>query len=216
MTVSDYFGDPAQDYLTPFSGPQPENIAGPNTRAVVTIEEAIGATQDTVTVANYVHLLAVDAHSEQSLYGYTEGALSETFTQTGDNNPEPVQRSYERWFRIRFDPPFNSVWAMRFYVPTFQETPGWTISFGTSSTYQTPVSTPSAIAVLSLPTTDPGPLLPNCGGYVRLPGTGTQYSDWIVMQASVDPSVATSGPIFGFTIEGTLIPIQYVVNWIED
>lgn len=207
MTVSDYFGDPSADYLDPtFTGPQPENISGPNTRATITLQEAVGAGEDIETIGQYVNLLSVDAHSNQSLYGYTAGVLTGSGTVY----------SYERWIRVRFDPPFNAVWAMRFYVPNYASEPGWTLNFGTSTTYQQPVNTGSAIAIVPVPTTDPGPTLPNCGGYTRLPGTGTQYSDWIVMQASVDTSVATPGPVLGFTVEGTLNPIQYVVNWIED
>lgn len=222
--AASYFGDPSGPYVGPdtVGGPQPYGISGPGTYATVTAEEAIGPDQNTLTITGgYVHLLGTDAHSSQELLGYTKSPLRFvplTNISTPDDAavaPTPEQ-TYERWFRIRFDPPFNAVYGIRFWVPNYLPVPGWTILWGSSSTYQAPVSTPSAIAVNDLPTTDPGPAMPNCGGYQRLPGTGTQYSDWIVVQATAEPDVAGVGPVLGFTAEGTLIPITFNINWIED
>lgn len=222
-TPQTYFDDPRDPYVGPdlLTGPQPQTIASPGSYAKVTVEEAVKQVQDTITVQTYVHLLGTDAHSTQTLLGYTLSPLrlqanNSVDPITGDQVPGAPGYTFERWFRIRFDPPFNAVYGMRFWVPNYKPVVGWSVSWGTSPTYQTPVGTQSAIATNDLPTTDPGPAMPNISGYQRLPGTGTQYSDWIVVQATADPALAGVGPILGFTAEGTLIPITFNINWIED
>lgn len=219
-----YTGDPSAQYVGPdvVGGPQPQTIAGPGTYAQVSVEEAIGPDQNTFVITQgYVHLLGTDAHSNQTLLGYTKSPLRfvplvNTADPDSSASTTTPEQTFERWFRVRFDPPFNAIWGIRFWVPNYAPVPGWNILWGSTDTYQTPVDTPSAIAVNDLPTTDPGPAMPNCGGYHRLPGTGTQYSDWIVVQATADPDVAGVGPVLGFTAEGTLIPITFNINWIED
>jgi hypothetical protein len=201
-----YTGDPGGAYVGPdiYGGPQPQNLASGSTYANVVVQEAIGSTMDLLSIQTYVHLYTVDAHSSQVPTGYADYPLhSGGYT-------------YERWFRVQFNPPFDAVYGFRFWTDNYAPGPGWTVLWGTSTTYQTPVITPSSIAVSALPTTDPGPAMPNCGGHTRLPGTGTQYSDWIVVQATADPAQASVGPVLGFTEEGTLIPITFNINWIED
>jgi hypothetical protein len=218
-TPTPYIGDPATPYVGPdvYGGPQSFTA---NALATVTIEEAIRSPIDLLTIQTYVHLLGTDAHSTQTLLGYTLSPLriaaSTVDPVTGDGIPPGPNQTFERWFRVKFVPPFNAVYGIRIWSPNYLPLPGWSVLFGTSTTYQTPTGAVSSIAVNPLPTTDPGPAMPNCGGYQRLPGTGMQYSDWIVMQATADPALAGVGPIQGFTAEGTLIPITFDINWIED
>lgn len=175
--------------------------------ATVSAEEAIG-NGDTVPVAEWVHLMAEDVHSPQSAYGYAQGSMNDTGSG--------VTYTYERWIRIRFDPKFNTVSRFRFWVPNLDDIPdGWTVKYGTAPQFRMPVNTSSAIATTPVPTSDPGWEFPNIGGETRLAGTGTQYSDWIVLQASADTAVVGPGPVLGFSTEGTLIPLQFAFVWTE-
>lgn len=176
--------------------------------AIVNLEEAVGASQDAADVDSYVHIMAADVHSPQSLYGFTESGIADPSSGT--------VYSFERWVRVRFDPSFNTVRAFRFWSPNLTTLPiGWTVKYGTSSSYVTPVNTASSIATTAVPTSDPGEATPNAGGGTPLIGTGTQYSDWIVLQVSIDSTVAGPGPVLGFSPEGSLIPVSFCFNWTE-
>lgn len=176
--------------------------------AEVALEEAVGPAQDTQDVESFLHLMALDEHSPQDQYGYAQGAMNDTGSG--------VLYTYERWVRVRFTPQFNTVKDFRAWAPNLVDIPeGWTIKFGTASSFQTPVNTASSIATIPMPTSDPGAASPNAGGESPLAGTGTQYSDWIVLQASADTAVVGPGPVLGFSTEGTLIPIQFAFTWIE-
>jgi hypothetical protein len=190
--------------------------------AHVQVEEAVGASRNTVELETYLHVMGADEHSPQTAYGFTQAGMNDssssypgTTTFPGDTFPEDLY-SYERWVRVRFDPNFNTVRAFRFWAPNMTDVPiGWTVKYGTTSTYATPVNTASSIATSPVPTSDPGQASPNAGGAVRLAGTGTQYSDWIVLQASADVAVVGPGPVLGFSLEGTLIPIEFRFAWTE-
>jgi hypothetical protein len=175
--------------------------------ATVAVEEATG-TGGTVDIKQYIHLLAQDIHSPQIPYGYTQGTMNAADTGTA--------YTYERWIRVRFEPKFNTVARFRFWAANLATLPvGWSVRYGTATNFQTPVNTASSIAINPVPTSDPGSASPNAGGAARLTGTGTQYSDWIVLQASVDTAVVEPGPVLGFSTEGTLIPVQFSFVWIE-
>lgn len=175
--------------------------------AIVTVEEVVGS-GDSSDVEQYVHLMASDAHSPQIPYGYAEGALNDTGSG--------VLYTFERWVRVRFDPEFGAVRAFRLWAPNLVYLPpGWSVQFGVAHDFQTPVNTASSIAVEPVPTSDPGAESPNAGGDVALTGTGTQHSDWIVLQASVDTAIAGPGPVLGFSTEGALIPIEFTFVWTE-
>lgn len=176
--------------------------------ADVSLEEATGAAEDIVEIESYVHIVGADKHSPQTAYG---------FTQDGMNGDGPgTVYSYERWVRVRFGPNFNTVRAFRFWAPNLTSIPtGWTVKYGTTSSYATPVGTASSIATHAVPTSDPGQASPNAGGGTRLAGTGTQYSDWIVLQASANTAVVAPGPVLGFSLEGVLIPIEFAFSWTE-
>lgn len=175
--------------------------------ATVNVEERTGDNTSS-DIEQFVHLMARDMHSPQIAYGYAEGAMNDTGSG--------VLYTYERWIRIRFDPKFNTVKGFRFWAPNMTALPdGWTVNYGTATEFQTPANTESSIAVTPVPTSDPGSASPNAGGEARLAGTGTQYSDWIVLQASVDTAVVGPGPVLGFSTEGTLIPIEFCFVWTE-
>ena len=209
-----YYDDP----LSPHVGTVGPDFGGPQTYnpdyggAVVTLEETIGSSPGVTSMVtgSVVHLLAVDLNSRQNLYAYADYPLRPVDSTT------PAY-SYERWIRVRFDPPYNTVRQFRFWLGNIDPIPnGWQILWGAAVSYQTPVNTQSAIATSPVPTTDPG-ASPNIGGTTRLAGTGTNYTEWIVLQAVADPAViAGPGPAMGFDQEGTLIPFEFHVAWIEN
>lgn len=182
---------------------------GPHLHPAVTMQEAIGSAMALKSVGGHVHLLGQDAFSTDTDIGYVDFALIANGLHTG------TIRSYERWVRVQFTPPFNTVRSFRFWVTNLGTVPsGWTVRWGTSSTYHTPVNSGSSIAVNTVPITDPGSA--NCGGTNRLVGTGTQYSDWIVLQAKADLTIVTSpGPILGYQASGAAIQLDYKFAWIE-
>jgi hypothetical protein len=112
------------------------------------------------------------------------------------------------------NPPFVALQDFRFWVPNYTSERGWMLTWGTSPVYQTPVNTPSSIATTPLPTTDPGGANPNLNPGTVFQGTGTQYSDWIVVQASVDSS-ASVGPLLGFNPDSSPVEIEYMFAWAE-
>lgn len=119
--------------------------------------------------------------------------------------------SMERWFRWRFEPPFTQVEDFYFWTPGLVVPQGWTLRYGTTPEFALPVNAPSSIAVLELPTSKPA--APNAGGVPPLDGTETRYSDWIVLQASVNAD-ASIGPMLGF--EGNdPVAIEYRLDWTE-
>ena len=184
------------------SGTYPASVAA----ATVDLIEAIGASQSIQVVTSDVHLLGADAHSGAGNYDYSLSPIAGSGTV----------HSYERWIRLRFTPPFSEVRSFRFWVEPLALLPGWSLKYGVTTTYSTPVNTASAIATSALPTTDPGTGSPNCGGTVRLPGTGVQYSNWIVMQATAVTSTAPIGAFQGFSLGGLLIPVTFQAAWIEN
>lgn len=200
--------------------------------ASVSLEESIGASRDTVKLTSRLHILGGDLHSPQTDYGFvTSGLNNPNATPVPPTSPGSTlypgmttfpgngtltAYSYERWVRVRFDPDFNTVRGFRFWAPNLTGViPGWSVKYGTTSTYRAPSNNPSSIATTSVPTSDPGRDTPNAGGASRLTGTGTQYSDWIVLQASADLTVVSHGPVLGFSLEGTLIPIEFAFAWTE-
>lgn len=170
----------------------------------VALQEAVGADQDTVGIT-IVHLLGDDVHS-----GGTDRV---PVPLSLNGSPGPVY-SFERWIRLIMTPPFVSLQEFRFWVPNYVSEPGWQVTWGTTPTYQTPVDTQSSIATAPLPTTDPGRANPNINVGASFLGTGTQYSDWIVVQASVDSS-ASVGPLLGFNPDSSPVEIEYMFAWTE-
>lgn len=169
----------------------------------VALQEAVGAGPD-ILGATIVHLLGVDVHS---------GGTSRIPVPLTLDGSGPVY-SYERWIRLIMTPPFVALQDFRFWVPNYVSEPGWQVTWGTTGTYQTPVNTPSSIATSPLPTTDPGRTNPNVNAGDVFSGTGTQYSDWIVVQASVDSS-ASVGPLLGFNPDSSPVEIEYMFAWTE-
>lgn len=178
--------------------------------ASVAVEEAVGPNRDIIQLGSRLHLLGSDIHSPQTDYGFATAGMSQASSGT--------VYSYERWVRLRFEPTYNTLRAFRLWAPNLAGMPpGWTVKYGTTSSYSTPVNAASSVATTPVPTSDPGRNAPNAGGVSRLIGTGRdpQFSDWIVLQASADVSVIGPGPVLGFSLEGTVIPIQFMFAWIE-
>lgn len=123
--------------------------------------------------------------------------------------------SMERWVRLRFQQPFGAVRAFRFWVPGWVEPEGWTVRWGASTAFDIPKLSLSSYALYPLPTTDPGPGNPNIGGEDYLEGTVTQYSNWVVVQASVNGDAPT-GPLLGYGGNNLPLKIPYRFNWTEN
>jgi hypothetical protein len=124
-------------------------------------------------------------------------------------------RSYERWTRLRFTPPFGAISAIRFWVPNYSATPGWTVRYGTADIFSSPVMTASSIATfVGFPTSDPGEGSPNLGGETPLTGEQVQYSKYLVVQSVVQDS-ADLGPILGYDEFNEPIPFDLRVAWLE-
>lgn len=177
----------------------------------VVVQEAVGASQDIQVVANYVHLYAYDGHTVDTATGYTQWPLDAT-GQTGSIY------TYERWLRLQFSPTYDVIRRIRFWLPTARRK-GWTINFGTTSTYLTPVGTPSTVA--TSPALEADPFIGNVGPaqLVSDSTTNPQYSDWIVLQAVADLSSVDGGPIGGYTGNGwsgnTPASLTFTVAWGE-
>lgn len=174
--------------------------------AVVDIQEQVGD-HSLQLVDQYVHLLGQDTHSGQSPWAFATAGITDTGSGVG--------RTYERWIRLRFTPPFDTVTGVRFWVQGLDSPPpGWSVRYGTTATFTAPVSSASSIAVLALPTSDPGRTSPNLLADT-FAGTDTRYTDWVVIQASVDMSVAPPGPLLGFGPEGGLRALGLNFAWTE-
>lgn len=123
-------------------------------------------------------------------------------------------RSYERWMRLKFTPPFGAVSAIRFWVPNYSATPGWTVRYGTADIFSTPIMTASSIATtVGFPTADPGEGSPNLGGETPMTGEQVRYSKYLVVQAVVEDS-ADLGPIKGYDGNDP-IPFDLRIKWLE-
>lgn len=170
----------------------------------VRIEEAVGAPPGAIRVTGVVHLMAADAYSN-GLDGYLDSPLR----SEADLSPG---RSTERWFRIAFEQPFVLVKDFRFWMPNLSVPLGWTFRYGVSPAYQQPTNASSAIATQVVPTTRPDD--PNAGGVPGEDGTEERYSDWIVLQASVDGD-APAGPLLGYDVQNLPIPIEYRFEWTQ-
>lgn len=172
--------------------------------ATVTSVEAIGMPPGSFQAAEYIHLLQVDAFSRGRL-----GFIDSPILPREDGS---ASFSMERWLRFRFQQPFTQVFDFKFWMPSLVVPPGWTVQYGTTTAYQMPTNGPSGIATGPVPTTKP--LEPNCGGVPPLNGDEERYSDWIVLQATVNGD-APVGPILGFGPDNQPLPLQYRFDWTE-
>lgn len=154
-------------------------------------------------VASYLHVLEIDAFSAGAL-NYGIHAIR------ADISGAPTY-SMERWFRWRFEQPFTYIADVLFWTPGLTVPQGWTLLYGTSETFVQPTNAPSSIAVSALPMTKP--VSPNVGGVPPMDGTETRYSDWIVLQASVNAD-ADIGPMLGF-MGNDPVNIEYRLDWTE-
>lgn len=168
------------------------------------VVEAIGSAQNELGVST-VALLGTDDHS---ILGYGGSPL------LAPDDPSAWVYSYERWFRVRLTGSYQTVRAFRIWCSHLVIPSGWEVHFGTASAYQQPTNSPSAIATRPVPTSDPGPNLPNAGGLTPVAGPGTTYSDWIVLQARGQGAVLP-GPVLGFDEWGQPVPIAFEFHWIE-
>lgn len=95
-------------------------------------------------------------------------------------SPAPAL-SYERWIRLRFDPPIGGVSALKFWCDNYAPNPGWTVLWGMADIYQRPSGTASSYARAAIPTSVPAN--DNAGRYMSKSGMSV-YSGWIILQAS--------------------------------
>ena len=202
--VAFYGGDPSAPAGGSVSSP------GPVVPSTYTTEPSVALVEggsDPLVLADGVTNLNSDATHSAGLLGFAFAPITGT---TG------TVYSTERWVRLRFEAPFNSVQGARFWVPNASSiAAGWTIKWGTSASYQTPVSTASTIATGSLPTTDPGINAPNL---IAAPITGDQgdgFTLWLVLQATVD--LSTAGPqVIGYDPESiTPEPLKLQIAWVD-
>lgn len=172
--------------------------------ATVNPIEAIGPPPGVTDVAEYIHVLQDDA--------FSLGESTYTLSPLLPNEDGSPSTSMERWVRFRFTQPFTQVFDFFFYMPGLVVPTGWTLRYGTALTYQTPTNGPSAIATGPVPTSKP--LEPNAGGLTPLNGDVEQYSDWIVLQATVNGD-APVGPLRGFNLDNSRRPLDYRFDWTE-
>lgn len=174
--------------------------------AVAELVQQIGTAPGVDIVTPYLNLHRTDSYSlTQTSY------IDEAIQVRSDGAPT---YSYERWCRIRFTPPFDQVREMRFWATNLIIRNGWTVKWGTTSTFHNPTNSLSTYAVNLLPATDPGISAPNIGGAAQL-GTAVRYSDWIVIQASVNGDAET-GPVGGFDMSNHPQVITYHFAWTEN
>lgn len=167
------------------------------------VEEATGASCDRLDLDGYLHLLAADMHTSPRDDGYRSAPLTAA---------HPC--SYERWFRVRFEPPFTYIYGLRFWAPNLMLPSGWQISWGTSEEYRQPTRAPSSVAVQDVPTSEPDAV----NFAVRpLPGEdGIAYSPWAVLQARLvgdvpaGPAIVEHGPELDVPVL-----IVYHLDWSE-
>lgn len=162
--------------------------------------------EDNERVVEHVHLLGADEFSRDPL-------TFAGFPIAPKASGAPTY-SYERWFRMRFNPPFVQVFDLRFWTPGLVLPPGWSLLWGPSQTFHTPKDSASAIAVNPLPTDRPEE--PNISiEEPLLGGEGEpRHSPWIVLQAMVSGD-ADVGPMLGFTAEGAPEAVDYRFEWTE-
>lgn len=169
----------------------------------VVIEEAIGSACDIQDLDGYLHLLAFDLHSPQRSDGYRTAPLTVS-------NP----CSFERWFRIRFEPPFTYVYGLKFWVANLALPAGWQLQWGVASDYSTPVGSVSSIATQDLPTSEP--VLANFAVKPVLDLGGIARSPWVVLQARLVGAVAPGPAMVDYGPEvDTPVLIEYHLDWSE-
>lgn len=134
-----------------------------------------GPLSETVVTGSPVHLCGQDVHSPQS-------ANARAVLPNLDGSPS---LSYERWVRVRFSPPFGEVSNFRFWIDPITIPTGWTILWGYTSTYTSPSSGRSLIAVNDLPQIDP--VSSNIASTAVMTGEAVRYSPYIVLQGSYIP-----------------------------
>lgn len=201
--------EPYDDPYTTTGGPFP--VVNRNYRAGVQLHEAIGATPTLHLVDQHLTLLA---NSNPTNEGDPKDYTTAPVNITGSS----ALYTTERWVRVQFLAPFNSVENLRVWLnPATSPRPGWTIRFGITDTYATPINTASIVATSSLPTADPGPGVQDLIGSAYFDGSlGDAASRWIVLQGVVNPATADPGPIQGFTRESmSPVPLQLEMAWSE-
>lgn len=170
--------------------------------ATVQLIERLGDGRE--SESEFLHLIEIDEFSNDP-YGFADHAI-----RTGMSGAPTY--SMERWFRWRFEQPFSHISDIYFWTPGLVVPEGWTVKYGTSENFAQPTNAPSSIATLELPTSKPE--APNAGGVPPLEGTETRYSDWIVLQASVN-SDAAIGPMLGFDNDDAPVAVEYRLDWTE-
>lgn len=210
--VFPYLGDPpvgAGGTVTPATGPY-TNLYN-NDTAVAIIETIGAAGTDSRIVNQYLALYATDKHGADDPRDYILDPLDTASTT-------PIY-TCERWFRVRFQYPFDYVDGLRLWsvTNTSDLLPGWTVKWGTTDTYATPTTGASSVATSSLPLSDPGSSSRNLMDSGPVTGLSSDYfSKWVVIQARFDPAVAGLGPFLGFTSEGAIpFALQLEVAWAE-
>lgn len=164
------------------------------TSAGFEIMEAVGYGPDSVVTTASINLLGNDEHSESSF------AVTNPLVPNSDGSPSS---SCERWVQIRFAPPFAAIANLRFWVNNYDPNGGWALYYGVTSEYRKPSTSISDIAVLPVPTSDPGSA--NLGVQI-LTGGQMQYSSWLVLQAVWIGGVP--GPI-------QTAPLNFEFDWAE-
>ena len=153
---------------------------------------------------DYLHVLGVDSYSGDPLDFARKGIRV-------DVGGAPTF-SYERWFRFKFDWPFTFVRDFHFYAPNLVVPSGWTFLWGQAETFSSPGRNQSIIATLPLPTTKTEE--PNLGPFGEQLGDQERFTNWIVLQASVNGD-QQPGPMMGFAGPAEPVYIDYRLEWTE-
>lgn len=190
-------------------------LSGPSVLATVSLQEAIGAgptIRALTSSEQYLHLQAISSLSEAATATSYLDAPMQSHGETSG-----TLYTFEKWIRVRFDPPFNTVSRFRFWTPNLDPAvlaaAGRSVQWGSTDSYRPPMNSPSTIAVNPILTADP--VSPNCGGEQHLEGTQTRYSDWIVLQACAQLGVADPGPALGYDSSNEPVQIAFAFAWSE-
>ncbi len=100
--------------------------------------------------------------------------------------------SYEVWLRAHFTGTFNNIDNLRFFMSTnFSPATGLSVKWdGETTTYATPTTDDSAVAVTAVPTSLPGTANVSIGGSLAGALTSAGYADYIVLQLHAGSTAA--------------------------
>ncbi len=102
--------------------------------------------------------------------------------------------SFEKWIKAAFSGSFTRIENIQFWKSAGAYVTGELIDFGTTTTFNTPTESVSAVAGANVPTADPGTANVTIGNSLSGSLTSAGSSDFIVLQASIT-GAASAGAV---------------------